>query len=586
MSTEGFIRPEYPRPDFERKEWMNLNGEWEFEFDDRNIGDTEKWYQKNIVFSKKITVPFAFQSKLSGIGDANFHDTVWYRRKFILPYGFINKNIILHFGAIDYEADIWINGYHAKFHEGGFTPFEVDITNFLSTGENKIVVKAVDFSRDITLPRGKQYWKEKSESIWYTNTTGIWQTVWIEAVNNIYIQKVKFTPYIDTNEIEIKSFIHGCEAGENLFLKVKIAFLGELLTEDIYRISNSAETRRIRLNEFNEHHVSRLWTPETPYLHDVFFELISDDTVIDEVKSYFGMRKISVEAGKILLNNRPYYMKLVLDQGYFPDGILTAPTDEAIKEDIYFAKSMGFNGVRKHQKIEDPRFLYWCDHIGLLVWGEMPGALDFSEEYQRRYIVEWQACIERDYNHPCIVVWVGLNESWGVPKIMNDHDQQNYALSLYYFIKSLDNTRLVVSNDGWELVKTDLCNIHDYEYRGDILEKRYESVDSAISSLPGKRRIYACGFEYEGQPILITECGGIQFKKTDLSGWGYSKATDDEDYIKRLANILRPLMSSSVIQGFCYTQLTDVEQEINGLLTYDRVPKVPVERIKSIIDGE
>lgn len=578
-------RQEYPRPQFVRDSWLNLNGEWEFEFDDDRSGKKEKWYQTGKSFSKKIQVPFAYQSKLSGIGEIELHDVVWYRKQLILPESYVGKRIILHFGAVDYQADVWVNGQHMIFHQGGHTPFQTDITHALIKGENSIVVRVEDFSADITLPRGKQYWKEDAEAIWYTNTTGIWQTVWLEPVSDTYIAKVRFTPFIDTTEIRIQTFVYGFDTLRNFQLKVKISFQEEEIIEDTYKVKANTETRRIRLHEFNEHHLTHLWTPETPFLYNVQFTLVLDGMVVDEVKSYFGMRKISVDGNKVFLNNHPYFMKMVLDQGYFPDGNLTPPSDEAIRKDIELTKAMGFNGARKHQKVEDPRYLYWCDKLGLIVWGEMANALDFSEDYAKKFALEWQEVIERDYNHPCIVVWVPINESWGIPKVLTEAQQQHHALAMYHLTKSLDSTRLVVSNDGWELLETDLCNIHDYAWQSEVLEERYLNPENACAAIPWDKKIHVGGFEYKGEPILITEFGGIAFKKSDTEGWGYSGAKNDEDFLRSLKAVVEPLQNSPIVRGFCYTQLTDVMQEINGLLTCDRVPKVDLERICRIIKG-
>ncbi|KAF4326260.1 hypothetical protein G195_000316 [Phytophthora kernoviae 00238/432] len=373
------LRQDYPRPQFVRKDWMSLNGEWEFEFDDHNKGRSENWNEGKQAFSRRIQVPFAFQSQLSGIADPDFHDNVWYKRTFDIPENFTGKRLLLHFGAVDYEASVWVNGKLVVRHEGGHTPFHADITDALLEGNNVLTVQAIDYSRDVTLPRGKQFWQEQSAQIFYTRTTGIWQSVWLEAVAPVHLRK-------------------------DVRLRVQIAYQGEQLSEDEYRISGKTETRTIGLHTFNEH--------------------------VDEVNSYFGMRKISIEQGKLFLNNRPYYMKLVLDQGYFPDGNLTPPSDEAIRRDVELTKEMGFNGARKHQKIEDPRYLYWCDQLGLLVWGEMANAYNFSEQYVAQVTREWQEALERDYNHPCVVVWVPLNESWGVPNILTSKEQQYHALSI------------------------------------------------------------------------------------------------------------------------------------------------------------
>ncbi|TMV49953.1 glycoside hydrolase family 2 [Paenibacillus mesophilus] len=582
---QEILRPEYPRPQLVREHWLNLNGTWEFEFDDERIGDEQQWGLGAKSFTRQIQVPFAYQSKLSGIGETGFHDLVWYKRSITIPENWSDQNIVLHFGAVDYAATVWVNGRQVAFHEGGHTPFQADITSALKQGDNVLVVRAEDFSRDVTLPRGKQYWKEDSASIFYTRTTGIWQTVWIEPVNRLHIRKLKFKPDIDRNEIQIRTFLNRAPAGCKAEVRIDIRFKDEYFASTTFSIRQAEESITIGLHDFNDHGLGRWWTPNKPSLYDTTITLLVDGQVADTLESYFGMRKISVEAGKVMLNNRVYFMRLILDQGYFPDGILTAPSDEALKQDIELAKSMGFNGARKHQKIEDPRFLYWADKLGYLVWGEMANAYSYSEDYVRKVTQEWNEAIERDYNHPSIVVWVPLNESWGVPNILVDKRQQQHALAMYHMTKSLDDTRLVVSNDGWENMSTDLVTIHDYEWRRGDLEERYSTLEKTLGPKPHRREVLVGGTVYEGQPILVTEFGGIAFKKSEWEGWGYSGAENEEDFLKKLADVVEPFLQSPHVQGICYTQLTDVEQEINGLLTYDRVPKAPLEQIKKIFSG-
>lgn len=582
---QEILRPEYPRPQLVREHWLNLNGTWEFEFDDERIGDENQWGLGTKAFSRQIQVPFAYQSKLSGIGETGFHDLVWYRRSFTIPADWSNQSIVLHFGAVDYAATVWVNGRQVAFHEGGHTPFQADITSALKQGDNVLVVRTEDFSRDVTLPRGKQYWKEDSASIFYTRTTGIWQTVWIEPVNKLHIRKLKFRPDIDKNEIHIRTFLNEAPAGCKAEIRIDIRFKDEYFTSMTLGVKHAEESIAIRLHDFNDHGLGRWWTPHKPNLYDVTVTLLVDGQAADTLDSYFGMRKISVEAGKVMLNNRVYFMRLILDQGYFPDGILTAPSDEALKQDIELAKSMGFNGARKHQKIEDPRFMYWADKLGYLVWGEMANAYSYSEDYVRKVTQEWQEAIERDYNHPSIVVWVPINESWGVPNILVDKRQQQHTLSMYHMTKSLDDTRLVVSNDGWENMSTDLVTIHDYAWRRGDLEERYSTLEKTLGPKPHRREVLVGGTVYEGQPILVTEFGGIAFKKSDWEGWGYSGAENEEDFLKKLKDVVEPFLQSPHVQGICYTQLTDVEQEINGLLTYDRVPKAPLDQIKKIFGG-
>ncbi|CAM3883708.1 sugar-binding domain-containing protein [Cohnella lubricantis] len=591
LDSKPVLRSEYPRPQFHRQDWLSLNGEWEFTYDDAANGEDERWYlaDASAPFTRTIEVPFTFQSKLSGIDDPAFHDVVWYRRSFEIPEPWQGKRIVLRFGAVDYLAKVWVNGQLVAVHEGGHTPFHADITSALAQGSNTVVLRAEDFSRDITLPRGKQYWLENSASIFYTRTTGIWQSVWLEPVAPVHLSKIKLTPDIDRNEIRVRAFLDGLKdsasgVGE-LQLQVSVTFEGRPVAEDRLTVRHPEERRTIGLHDFADHGLGRLWSPEHPNLYDIRFRLLRDGEVLDEVSSYFGMRKISIENGKFCLNNRPYFQRLALDQGYFPEGVLTAPSDEALKRDVELAKEMGFNGVRKHQKTEDPRFLYWCDRIGLLLWSEAANAYDYSEEYVRRYTKEWQEIIERDYNHPCIVAWVPLNESWGIPNVQIDKRQQQHGLAMYHLTKSLDDTRPVIYNDGWEHMTTDLVTIHDYESRQEVLENRYATTESAVNAMPANRNIFVGGASYQGQPILVSEFGGIAFKKSDWEGWGYSGAENEEDFLGKLKAVVDPMLTSPVIQGYCYTQLTDVEQEINGLLTYDRQPKAPLEEIRRIMTG-
>lgn len=583
--TTPILRTEYPRPQFVRTDWQHLNGTWEFEWDDKRAGDTGQWSSGRQAFSRQIQVPFTFQSKLSGIGVTEFHDLVWYKRSFTIPEEWAGQRVILHFGAVDYQATVWVNGRQAAYHEGGHTPFQADITSALLDGENTVVVRVEDFSRDVTLPRGKQYWKEDSASIFYTRTTGIWQTVWLEPVAELHIQKLKLTPDIDRNEIQIRTFLNQAPAGCTAEVRVDIRFKDEYLATTSFSMDHAEEARTIGLHDFNDHGLGRWWSPERPNLYDITVTLFVDGIQADQAESYFGMRKIAVEAGKLMLNNRVYFMRLVLDQGYFPDGVLTAPSDEALKQDIVLAKQMGFNGARKHQKIEDPRFLYWADRLGYLVWGEMANAYAYSEEYVRKATAEWQEAVKRDYNHPSLVVWVPLNESWGVPNILIDKRQQRHAMAMYYLTKSLDDSRLVISNDGWEQMTTDLVTIHDYEWRREELTERYSTLERTLEGQPNRRELFVGGTAYAGQPVLVTEFGGIAYKQSDWEGWGYSGADNDEDFLAKLADVIEPLLQSPHVQGICYTQLTDVEQEINGLLTYDRTPKVPLEQIRQIVAG-
>lgn len=581
-------RNEYPRPQFVREAWLNLNGQWDFAFDDDNKGLQEKWY-KQFPKQQTITVPFAYQTELSGIHDPSFHDIVWYQREFTVPEDWLEKEIVLHFGAVDYRAWVYINEELAVYHEGGNTPFSANVTHLLNKNgkTNTLTVRVEDPSTDVTIPRGKQYWHEKSESIFYTRTTGIWQTVWMEPIFETHITNIRWTPEIDRGDIELEFDIND-SLQENLSLDVEIFFKGKKIVSDQTTIIESYNKRSFNIrNRFtdrsNIHGNGWYWTPESPNLFDVVLTLKAGDKVLDKIDSYFGMRKVSIEDGIFKLNNMPYYQKLVLDQGYFPKGLLTAPTEEALKQDIVLAKEMGFNGARKHQKVEDPRFLYWADKLGFLVWGEMANASEYSEEGARRLATEWFEVVKRDYSHPSIIVWLPLNESWGISRVAYDKQQQAHATSMYWQTKSIDQTRPVLSNDGWEHTISDICGIHNYR-SPEEMEQAYETVETAISTTPANRVIYAKGFSYRGEPILITEYGGIAYKKDETEGWGYSAVQSAEDLVEEYRRVTEALQKSKVIQGFCYTQLTDVEQEINGLLTYDREPKCDLSKIKEIND--
>ena len=585
-------RCEYPRPQLVRKDWLNLNGQWDFEFDDENVGLKEKWYHGQS-FSRKIEVPFAYQTKLSGIDDPSFHDQVWYKREFSVPVEMKGKRIILYFGAVDYRAMVYVNGQLVGTHEGGHTSFSFDITDHLNGDVETLVVRAEDPSIDETIPRGKQLWVEGSGGIWYTRTTGIWQTVWLEAVHETRIQKLRFTPLFDSGDVKIEFEIQKEFLGKTV--EIDISFKGEkVITQtvsphEIYtRLTVNLFNRKIFRTEY--HGQGWTWSPETPNLFDVKIKVLDERAVIDEVDSYFGMRKIHTENGMVYLNNKPYYQKLVLDQGYWPEGLLTAPSDEALKLDIELAKEAGFNGCRKHQKVEDPRFMYWADKLGFLVWGECANTTLYSEDAVARLTREWLEILERDYNHPSLVVWVPINESWGVPQISTNEQQKQHTLAMYHMIKSLDPTRLVISNDGWEMTKTDICAIHNYNHGQKDEAEKYAYYQHALATKEnllsarhhGSWKTYTNGFEYEGEPILLTEFGGIGFKVGADDGWGYTSVTNEADYIEDYRRIMEAVFASKGLHGYCYTQLTDVEQEVNGILTYDRQPKCDLKELHKL----
>jgi beta-galactosidase/beta-glucuronidase len=584
--TPSVPRSEHPNPMMARAEWRTLNGPWEFEFDDQNKGVAERWHIGDRKFSRTIQVPYAFQSKLSGIGDPSFHDVVWYRRALRIPESFAGKRALLNFGAVDYEATVWVNGQQAAWHRGGNIGFACDITDFLKSGENVIVVRAFDPSTDRSIPRGKQFWEPKSRGIWYTRTSGIWQPVWIEAADATRVARLRITPDVDNAQVSVESILsesissQSISKGAQADLKVRttVKLSGEAKAQSEVSATDSRPTAILKLSG------QQLWSPERPTLYDLTVELLSGGKVIDRVESYFGQRKVSTHDGKVYLNNAPYYLRMVLDQGYWPESLLTPPTEEAIKYDIEMTKKFGFNGARKHQKVEDPRWLYWCDKLGLIVWGEMANAYDiYNDDYVARFVDEWQQAVQRDYNHPSIIAWTPINESWGVTRILTSAEQQAHAKTMYYLTRSLDQTRLVQDNDGWEHTDaTDLFGIHDYARTGELLAEKYKGLDASPEAGPlriprnGKEAL-AIGYKYNGTPILMTEFGGISYRvgaqKAD-NEWGYSGIEPSKEaLLSRLDGLVKALRANKAIVGYCYTQLTDVEQEINGLMTYDRKPK-------------
>jgi len=587
MTTKGYIQ-DYPRPQFVREQWLNLNGEWDFRFDDRNAGEAEKWQEKweeTAEGTRKIVVPFTYESKASGIGEEAFHPFVWYSRTVHVPAEAAGKRAILHFQAVDYEARVWVNGAPAGRHRGGYAAFSFDVTPCLVFGaENRITVKVED-SNDCAQPRGKQRWTRDSFECFYVQTTGIWQTVWMEFVEERRLESVKMTPDIDRQTIRFDYELRGAETAGDLRLETVVTLKGRPVKRVCLAADRPSLTVEVDLvHEANGPWMKCLWSPQQPNLYDVEFVLYAGDRVLDRVFSYFGMRKISIEKGKVLLNNAPLYQRLVLDQGYWTDTHLTPPSEEALIEDIDRILEMGYNGVRKHMKIEDERFLYWCDVKGLLVWSEMAATFEFNDRAVDAFVREWLEIVPQQYNHPCIVAWVPFNESWGVPNILRDRRQQKLTESIYHLTKAIDPHRPVITNDGWEHTVSDILTIHNYAATGDELAKRFAHLEAMLrNESPVNQRKYAFaeGYEYRGQPIMVTEYGGIAFRSD--KGWGYGgQVASEEEFLERFGGLTRAIKAVEGICGYCYTQVTDVQQEVNGLLTEDRQPKVPPDKIRAI----
>jgi beta-galactosidase/beta-glucuronidase len=578
----------YPRPLLERKEWVNLNGPWEFAID-----ANAKWsHPDHVEFKATILVPFSPETPASGIGNTGFYRTCWYRRTFEMPALPPNQRLIIHFGAVDYSATVWINNQKCTDHQGGYTPFCADITNLVNgPGPHTVVVRAYDDPADLSKPRGKQDWQLEPHSIWYPRTTGIWQTVWLERVPATYINFVRFSPVVDRWEIGFESRLAG-DIREGLRMTIKLNSRDHLIADDTYTVVAGEVHRRIALSDpgIDDYRNELLWTPNSPHLIDVELKLWSGrGELIDSARSYTALRAIGVQGDKFVLNGRPYPLRMILDQGYWQDTGLTAPDDDALRRDVELAKDMGFNGVRKHQKIEDPRYLYWADALGLLVWEEMPSAYRYTKDSIERLTREWLEAMDRDFSHPCIIAWVPFNESWGVPDLPDSPSQRHYVQALYHLTKTLDPSRPVIGNDGWESVATDIIGIHDYEADPDKIARRY-GTDEVLPRLfkrerPGGRLLLLDEEGHAGQPIMLTEFGGIAYSPNPDHTWGYSRSDTVETFADECMQLLSVVRSLSVLAGFCYTQFADTYQEANGLLYADRTPKFPLEDIALAVQG-
>lgn len=573
----------YPRPQFKRDMWQSLDGQWDFAFDDEHCGIDKRWFERHD-FGYEITVPFAFQSKASGIGNPTKHDDIWYHKRVSLAE--LPTDVIrLHIGASDYRTTVWVNGCHCGEHVGGHSPFFFDIERYLDDRRMAdIVIHVEDYSNDTQIPRGKQTFSGRSEGIFYTNTTGIWQPVWVEGMARDHIENARFTPDTLTNSVLVETAL---ALGAPAAMRVVIRRGEETVVDDTVRVVGESHRITYDIPDFNDHHYGHWWSPQEPNLYDISLELLVDGAVVDRVDSYFGMRTVGVEAGKLCLNHMPFTTKAVLYQGYYPDSLMTARDDAQIRHDIELIKSMGFNTVRLHQKYENPRLLYWCDRLGLAVWGEAPNAYTFGRKASESLVHEWMEILERDYNHPSILVWVPINESWGVTSIKNSFEQQRFSVAMYSLTKALDPTRLAMSNDGWEHTVSDLCTVHDYDADTKRLVERYSNLELVLPG-PQNRLIYAPGYGYGGEPMLLSEFGGVAFDSGchDGNGWGYSGAADAAEFERDILAFIRAAQSAPLLQGYCYTQFNDVEQEVNGLVTMSREPKVDIARVAAANRGE
>ena len=574
-------RAEYPRPQFERSEWLNLNGEWNFELDLSNSGYARKLYEsKNL--SGKIVVPFAPESTLSGIGYTDFISSVWYQRNIQTPSEWSGKRVKLNFGAVYYVSEVYIDGRFVGRHYGGSDSFAFDITDFVSDGKvHSLVVHAESDVRGGLQPAGKQSRRYESYGCYYTRTTGIWQTVWMEAVDACGLERVQVVPDIDQSTLTVIPTYYGVVGGNRL----RVSLLdGEKVVAKTNVVA--AQGAPVVLNVKK----AKLWSPELPFLYDLVFEVVgADGEVIDRVNSYAGMRKVHIDGTRIYLNNKPYYQRLVLDQGFYPDGIWTAPSDDALRRDIELSKNAGFNGARLHQKVFEERFHYWADRLGYLLWGEMAswGMTSTEVESGRNFLSEWTNIVVRDRNHPAIIVWTPFNEEWKVP---NNEAGRLYH-DAYNVSRQLDPTRPVNTISGGIYVISDFCTAHSYKQDGGGLhkqifdgEKFYQPQGPAQEKYPHAiNKLNYVG----GVPYVLDEFGGIKCAETqpqEGNSWGYGNAAPTrEDFYARLELLVKAITDhSDKVCGFCYTQLTDVEQEQNGVYYFNRDTKFDMERVSAI----
>lgn len=551
-------RQEHPKPQFERKKWKNLNGEWDFCFDNGKSGQARRLYREFGSYDRKIVVPFCVESELSGIGCKDFINGVWYKRSFSLSADEAHLRTVLHIGAADYRTFVYINGKKVGVHEGGYVSFSFDITPFVTAGENTVVVYCEDDTRCPLVPRGKQSEEYYSHDCDYTRTTGIWQTVWLEFTPESYVDSFRFLPDYRNATVAVT----GKLAGKADF-EIEVTYEGR--KTGFVHIDNASGVFECEI-ELTEKH---LWEIGSGRLYDVRIKFGED-----EITSYFGLRNAWMDGYKFMLNGKAVFQRLVLDQGFYPDGIYTAPSDEALLNDIKLSMAYGFNGARLHQKVFEERFLYHCDKEGYIVWGEYANwGLDHTRpDSIYSFLPEWISEIERDFNHPAIIGWCPFNETWDC----HGCKQFDPLLSVVYrTTKAIDPTRPCIDTSGNYHVETDIFDVHDYEQHMDIFKSRMEKFNDTdeLENHCNDRQKYT-----PGQAMFMSEYGGIKWSRADGNSWGYGDAPEsEEEYKSRYKGLTDALLDCPKIMGFCYTQLTDVEQEQNGVYYYDRTPKFDAE---------
>lgn len=573
-------RNEYPRPQLVRKDWINLNGEWDFEIDNAKVGE-EGGYANRKSLDGKIIVPFCPESKLSGVGHTDFMNCVWYRRDIEIPQCQMGKKVILHFGAVDWRAIVFVNGERVGEHKGGYISFSFDITDYLREKDNYITLCAYDDVRSENQPAGKQCARRNPYGCFYTRTTGIWQTVWLEFVDRCYIENLKMITEIENPSVHIEAKLKGEFVGA--VVSAEAFWEGKPVgSAEVLAMSNMAS---LTINVSEKH----LWDVGQGNLYDLKLTVTKDGEVHDSVDSYFGLRTVALEGKKFKINGRTVFGRWVLDQGFYPDGLYTAPSDEALINDVKSGLELGFNGARLHEKIFEPRFLYWADKLGYLVWGEHANwNLNISTMGQIEYFLpEWIEAVERDFSHPSIIGWCPFNET----RDLKDRRQHDMVIETVYRVtKALDPTRPVIDTSGWYHTVTDIYDVHCYNQDPEVFASYYKDADKGevkdTVDIEDWLLAYRTSFKWDGKtPLFISEYGGIKWAPNPFSkdSWGYGNAPKtEEEFVERYKGLTDALLDNESIMGFCYTQLYDIEQEENGLMYYDRRHKFDPEIFRRI----
>lgn len=579
-------RPEYPRPQFVRKDWLCLNGPWQFEFDPGDSGLERGLLTRTL--SQRITVPFCVESKLSGIENHDFHEAVWYRREVTIPEEWADRRVLLHFQAVDYDATVWVNGIEVGRHRGGFSPFTCDLAGVAAPGETvTIVVRARDNHRD-PQPRGKQAQTFGPRGAIYVRTTGIWQSVWLEPVPDVHLRRPRLTPDVANGVIRLEQPLSNNRPGLRLQAQLRDSN-GVVVQADCSAEYDLAPRLDLSIPEERR----RLWSIDDPHLYDVAIRLVDGEgQVVDEARSYAGLRSVAIDGRTIRLNGQPVFQRLVLDQGYYPDGIMTAPSDEALRRDIELSQAAGFNGARLHQKIFEERFLYWADRLGYLVWGEFGdwgcrhyGPKENHQQPTASYITEWLEVLERDYSHPAIVGWCPLNETW---QPLHDRLTTLDAVTrgMYLATKAADSTRPVLDTSGYahRVPEADVYDCHDYTQDPETFASHHNRVAEGAPYYNG-RDGDIWSIPYRGQPFFVSEFGGIWWNpdvKPGEDSWGYGERPKTiEEFYDRFERLCGILLDDPAHFGYCYTQLTDIYQEQNGIYGFDRAEKFDLTRIRA-----